>query len=885
MDTTTSHAPAAHGLGEWPFVGRADLVHRVLAALATRRVDGVVLRGPMGVGKTRLAAEVAAGLGGRGVAVHRLLAAGGGAFAAVAHLLPSGTDTADPLAVGAALAEVLGDGADQAVVVVDDLPALDPATAGALAGMVVGGRIGLLATARDGERLPDAFAGLAGSERVATVGVEPLDERSAATLLHLALGGPVDGVAATALTAPAAGNPLFLRELVLAAVEDGALADTGGVWLLQRDLPRTARLREVVESRLRTLSEGATAALELLALCQPVQLEELEAEAGLAAVEELEARGLLDVLVVGRTTTVQLDHPFHAEAVRLALPPLRARSILRRHLERIEAVEPADDLGRRQRIRLRLAAGVDVEASELVEAGQRAFAAGDLGGAVELLGPVLEAEPSWTVALLAGQAAFELGDFAGADAALGAAMATAPSPADRAAIAVTRSQVLLWGSGTAEAAIELLEATLGADDLGDEQRALLSSEIGSHLVFTGEPAAALDRLEWQRRWPQVADGGTPAFLTALALTGRPVEAAERARAAAAAAPAEVLPGLVARETYDVSLTFALAEAGGLDEAHAIAAAGHQQGSADRRTLAQYWFALLLGRADLLRGHVADAQQWFVRARAIAADAGLGAPARSALVGLTVATALLGEPDSTADAAAALAAGAPFGFLGPEEGLAVGWSRFVAGDLAGARAALREAAEDAERTGHRTTASWLWHDLARLGEPAEAAPHLERLAEVVEGALAPARRDHARALADRDAAGLQQAGGRFEALGARLLAAEALTSAAERHRAGGDQRAAAAASARAAELLARCQGARTPTVAAANDAVVPLTDREREVALLAARGLQSRAIADQLFLSFRTVNNHLQRAYEKLGINGRAELAGALGLDQRAGSAA
>ena len=90
--------------------------------------------------------------------------------------------------------------------------------------------------------------------------------------------------------------------------------------------------------------------------------------------------------------------------------------------------------------------------------------------------------------------------------------------------------------------------------------------------------------------------------------------------------------------------------------------------------------------------------------------------------------------------------------------------------------------------------------------------------------------------------------------------------------------------RAGELYGRCKGARTPTLATATSTVVPLTDREREVALLAARGMQSKVIADQLFLSMRTVNNHLQRVYDKLGINGRPELASALGLDD-AGSAA
>jgi hypothetical protein len=47
--------------------------------------------------------------------------------------------------------------------------------------------------------------------------------------------------------------------------------------------------------------------------------------------------------------------------------------------------------------------------------------------------------------------------------------------------------------------------------------------------------------------------------------------------------------------------------------------------------------------------------------------------------------------------------------------------------------------------------------------------------------------------------------------------------------------------------------------------------KREIALLAARGGTSRAIADQLYLSERTVENHLQRIYTKFGARGRSEL--------------
>ncbi|WTF89010.1 helix-turn-helix transcriptional regulator [Micromonospora globbae] len=55
----------------------------------------------------------------------------------------------------------------------------------------------------------------------------------------------------------------------------------------------------------------------------------------------------------------------------------------------------------------------------------------------------------------------------------------------------------------------------------------------------------------------------------------------------------------------------------------------------------------------------------------------------------------------------------------------------------------------------------------------------------------------------------------------------------------------------------------------------LTDREWEVARLAAQGATSKAIAEKLFLSARTVENHLQRVYVKLGVTGRAELRAAL----------
>lgn len=61
----------------------------------------------------------------------------------------------------------------------------------------------------------------------------------------------------------------------------------------------------------------------------------------------------------------------------------------------------------------------------------------------------------------------------------------------------------------------------------------------------------------------------------------------------------------------------------------------------------------------------------------------------------------------------------------------------------------------------------------------------------------------------------------------------------------------------------------------SDRPASLTPRELDVARLAAQRIRSREIAERLGLSVRTVDNHLARAFRKLGITRRDELAEAL----------
>jgi len=134
--------------------------------------------------------------------------------------------------------------------------------------------------------------------------------------------------------------------------------------------------------------------------------------------------------------------------------------------------------------------------------------------------------------------------------------------------------------------------------------------------------------------------------------------------------------------------------------------------------------------------------------------------------------------------------------------------------------------------------------------------------------------HAAAVAGRSRIGLEKTAAGFEGLGAFLMAAEACSEASELCRAEGLSRRATSLDRKADELVAKSGGVRTPSLNLSGSGRL-LTRREREIATLAASGRSSREIASRLFLSVRTVENHLLHAYTKLGVTSREGLAEAL----------
>jgi hypothetical protein len=98
------------------------------------------------------------------------------------------------------------------------------------------------------------------------------------------------------------------------------------VWHLDDRLPATSRLLDLVEQRIGGLSGEARAVVELLAVCQPLELSYLETTAPAGVLEALERAGLVTIAVADGQ--VRLAHPLHAKVVRAAMPRLRARAIL-----------------------------------------------------------------------------------------------------------------------------------------------------------------------------------------------------------------------------------------------------------------------------------------------------------------------------------------------------------------------------------------------------------------------------------------------------------------------------------------------------------------------------------------------------------------------------
>ncbi|NHC45323.1 LuxR C-terminal-related transcriptional regulator [Motilibacter aurantiacus] len=881
-------APAAGGQPKWPLVGRDGLLEQVEAALRRPGLHAVLLHGPAGVGKTRLAQECATRLEGA-YPVFRITATR--SLAAVplgplAGLLTLGEVDLDPLTTDAVrlfahARRVVADlaGGARLLLLVDDLPRLDPLSLGVLVQLLEEGLAVLLATARSGEALPDAVLAMWSADRALRVDVPLLTARECGELIATTLGGPVAAQAVEAFARESGGNALHLRELVSETSRRGGFTSVSGVWQLTGPVTGSPALLELLRLRLDGLDAAGRSVVERLALCQTLDVDELVEPAARSALAALEENGIVTVEPGANDAAAQLlarlAHPQYESVVRTGISRLRAADLLLQQVAVVEARPPRR--GDPLRVALwRLEATGTADPDLLLRASRLARLAHDFVAVERLAGAAArswrEHGPGLAESLLhLGEAECELGRPDDAARTLREAAGMPAADDVRARVAALRAGLLAdEGTGGVDAAIALLDEAQAAVPgqaaaLAAARAEILRNAYRAHealVAVTTVPAPTRpgDRLEW-----------SVAASVALAWAGRAREGVELAEESTSAMSRLRGAALLHSSAPELARTAALIQDGRVEDAtkaaHRALAYAVQDGLDRAVTVAEWTLTMALLHA----GRPRSASRW---ARDVVSGGQAHGPRRHVclgLAGLALAHAWLGEPGPAREALGRIpASGDPDE---PWRVLAGCWARALEGDLDGATGDLRDRADRALDAGHPTLAAALLHGVVRLGRPGLVVDRLERLQASTEGVLTAAFARHATAAARRDVAGLSASADEFERIGSRMSAAEAAAQAAQAAAGTASKREVAALTARARQLAGRCEGGVLHALLV--ESVSPLTDREREISRLAARGMSSREIAERLFLSVRTVNNHLQAAYTKLGIGSRRELAEAL----------
>ncbi|MDX2565343.1 LuxR C-terminal-related transcriptional regulator [Streptomyces sp. TX20-6-3] len=876
--------------GRWPLVGRDELLSEFQRLLGGSRNSGLMIQGAAGVGKSRLAVECAEAAEASGWHVGRAVAteaASGVPLGAIAHLLPVGVDFSDPQQGFEAVATRLRSAEGRSLLLlVDDVPLLDGASAQLLRELLEANVIFLVGTARQGQIHSDAVRRLVSSEGIYHTDLKELTKDQVAELLQRVLGGPVGRQTAHEFYERTVGNPLFIRELVLGALASGDLESDGEVWGLTRGsvvsgaVVGTQHLAELISARLVAADPRGRLLLETLAVCGELSLTGALTVAPAEVLEGLEEAGLVRRQPDQRRQSVVIVHPLYSDILRTRVPYLRRREILLAQAQFIEAYGARRKGDVLRTVSWRLAAGANANSELLIEAAAHARHAHDYTQVVHVLEALPASDHTSSTRLMLGEALSEVGRSEEAETILLEAADSATEENEALAVAAARSMNhFLVGAETNKALGVLNETQYRSEGLKADRA--ISVTRGSILALSGRLTEALPLLaELEESVDDAADAsiwllGSSVIGGAMAMSGDP-ETGKKIARQGFEANEQIGLGFNHPEMPLVSLIISLSETGEIDEARRVGEQAFNDFAAAQAPLPRVWIAYHMGRVEWLSGNAAASRRWYAESIALARNHGHRMALQPAFAGLAAAAALLGDTPA-AEKALRQSWGHPhMGIFAGEERLAEAWIKATSGALTSASELLMEAAEAAAATGYITSQAMILTDAARLGGARLAAPALAKLASQGEGDLVVARAKLAAAFAADDPELLMDVAEKLSASGVHLLAAEAATAAATAWRRKGRPRKAASAAQAAARSIAHCPGVRTPLLRTA-EIETPLTNREREIALLAATGRSSKQIADQLMLSARTVDNHLQRIFSKLGVTSRRGLGPALGV--------
>jgi DNA-binding CsgD family transcriptional regulator len=749
------------------------------------------------------------------------------------------------------------------------------------------------------------LAALAADPAAEVLEVAPLSQQAVAELIRLALGTGVAPAFAAACHEVTGGVPFLIRELVRAIAEAGIEPTAAASSRVAGLAPRA-----VSDSVVQRLSRLSAAGRELARAAAVLGEADLRLAAGLAgldpgaaatAADELAAAGILED---GRP--LRFVHPIVRAAVEADLPPGERAGL---HVAAAGCL--ADEGASRYRIAAHLLAtdpaGDDRVAESLLSAARIATANGAPDSAVAYLRRALAEPPSEE---LRPDVLLELG-FAESYAAdpqaaahLQAALEIAPAPTAQVSITLALGRMLQIGGRNREAlaVFDRTRARLG----GTDRSAALTLE-GAALgaaQFDAETADdAAKRIARLRRVAEEEPDVPPSVFGVLAVAAvnanEPADVVARLALRALDGAPKLLPEAVDRPPFFYHACNALAFA----ERSPEALSRFGQALADARRLGSLPHVLGLScyRAlhQLRIGNLADAE----------ADARVALETGPRLPGLHAAVALAALLETLAERAefeAAEAADARYRLAEQfPTTMQAGWLIAARGRLRLAERRPAAALDDLLAAGELfarlriSTPGISWRSDAALAHLALGAPADARALAAEEVTLARAFNGprtlgvalRAAGLTDGGTRGielLRQAVRALEGSGARLEHARAMTDLGAALRRAGHRADSRDVLRAALDLAHRCgaialtERARAELLAAGGrprrlvlSGLDSLTPSERRVAQLAAGGLSNHEIAQNLFITTRTVEGHITHAYQKLAITSREQLPAAL----------
>jgi DNA-binding CsgD family transcriptional regulator len=860
----------------------AELAELRRALGGVGKYAGVVIAGAAGVGKTRLARELIGRAAASGMQTNWIVGTASarpiplGAFTTTLSAEAMAAVAAPAPSVRRVIDSLVGQGPKGRFLIgIDDAHLLDGFSAHVVHHLAQTREARLVVTLRTGSGAPDAVTALWKDGLLARLDLDPLSEDATRLMVESVLGGPIDARSAKRFWKLTGGNPLYLQQLIRDQVAADRFHKAAGLWIWDRDVAVSQSMSDLVGSQMDRLPPDLARVVDTLSQCEPLEVDVLTDVVGREHVEAADVKRLITVERSGGTLMARLAHPLFGELRRATVGELHLSKVRGELARCLYDTEDRDPQATVRRALLVLQSDLAPDPALYLDAARHAMKLLDLdladrfAAAATALGSVEAVELQALNRFLAGQGAKAKE--------LLRALVSRPAPSRHRWATVLAANLMWMLAQPGEAAAVLAELAKGPET--DAQRVeRLAVEACVDAVFARcaeaelKARTALDSEELSDLSAMLA---SVALVMSCGALGHADDITPVARAALDRATNS-------HETSHMRFWFlgvyarACRLTGRIAECVDAAAELAEQVN-DVPGLAYANLVFLFASAELMRGELDAAGRLLRETLAGVEDHAVTTGLRPACAfALTELYAKQGQPELSAQMLVEARRAVPpdFLFMQTALALATGWTLAAGGSLGEAiDTVMAEAkvARDRNQPTHEVAcmqAALQWGVVDGLDD---VVTRTRELADQLKLPLADAVAAHAESLRARRGEGLLEASRAYEAIGDRCTAADAAAQAAEafmaaQHRGRGQFAASAA------EQLARdCGGLSTPATRIAS-APVPLTGRQREVAELVAASLTNKEIADKLVMSVRTVEGHLLRACQRLGVTTRHELA-------------